>query len=143
MRIRDIQRNDLRAFLDGPDLRHGKMLQLLWPRLTDKKVRNPVTKQMEIVEPKGTLVERRAILRSDWKQPTPSKNFVPKGGRMFNAKSDEAAQKAKAVNDLYLLLSLEGKTHPHGERDHPVNVPLRTLCQIRDTHTDICYRVLN
>ena len=142
MRIRDIQRNDLRAFLDGPDLRHGKMLQLTWPRLTDKKVRNPVTKQMELVEPKGAIIERRAILRSDWTQPTPSKSFVPKGGRMFNASSNAKVAEVKAINDLYLLLSLEGLTHPHGEKDHPVNVPLKHLCQIRDTHTKVRYRVI-
>jgi len=145
MLVRDIQRSELRSFLDGPKLRHGKMLQISYSRRTDKKVRNPVTKKMEIVEPKGTLVERRVILRSKdgWKKATPSGSFTPKGGFMFNCKCQADVNRIIVERNLYLFLTLEGVTHPYGEKDHPSCISLDDTCQIKDTHEDICYRVLD
>ena len=133
--VRKIERQNLPDLLKGPNLRSGKMLIVSWPRLTDKKVKG------EIVEPKGTIITRRVILRQDWSKPTPSGNFTPKGGRMFNASSDAVVQASRANHSLFLFMSLEGVTHPFGESDHPVNVPLDSVAEIVDTHDKISYRV--
>ena len=141
MKVRRIKRTDLRPLLDGPDLRHGHMLIVAWPRLTDKKVRNHETGVMEVVEPKGSFIRRRCILRSDWTVATPSGSFEPKGGIMFNVPTQAQAAQIRAVNDLYLALSLEGLTHPHGEPDHPVNFPLKHVREIVDTRQDVTFVV--
>lgn len=131
-----MKRTDLVDFLKGDTLRKGKMLKIQWPRLTDKKVNG------EIVEAKGTNVQRRLVLRSDWTKPTPSGSFVPKGGNMFNAENKEKAKAIKAKHNLFLFMSLEGVSHPQGEKDHPVNVPLDRVNEIEDTHEKIVYRVV-
>ena len=135
--IRTINRNDLREFLAGETLRKGHLLRATWPRLTNKKVNG------EIVEPKGSIVTRRGILRSDWTKPTPSGSFQPKGGIMFNVATQAQADAIKAKNDLFLLMAVEGVTHPHGEKDHPVNLPLKHLIEIEDTHAKVLYRVID
>lgn len=135
-RIRKIERQNLSELLTSPALRGGKMLIVKWQRLTDKKVNG------QIIEPKGTFIERRVVLRPDWSKATPSGSFTPKGGRMFNASSDEVVKAARAKNDLYLFMSLEGVTHPHGEADHPVNVPLAHVAEIVDTRDQVFYRVV-
>lgn len=131
-----IKRKDLVEFLKADTLRKGKMLLVTWPRLTDKKVNG------EIVEPKGSAIQRRLILRSDWSKPTPSGSFEPKGGRMFNASSDSVVKTAKEKHNLFLFMSLEGVTHPQGESDHPVNVPLDRVNEIQDTKESVIYRVV-
>ena len=141
MEIREIRRGQLRVILAGDELRKGKMLKLTWPRLRDKRKRNPETGLMETLEAAGTPITRRLVLRRDWKQPTPSGNFVPKDGIMFNAKTQEEAKKIREEHDLFLFFSLEGNTHPHRENDHPVNVPLDRVTIIEDTRDKVVYRV--
>lgn len=140
MRVKTIDRVDLKSFLMTDDLRKGKMLKVIWPRKTDKKVRNPDTGKMEIIEPAGSLIERRLILRSDWTKPT--KTYTPKGGVMFNVSKDKA-EKIRKDNHLYLFLSLEGVTHPQGEDDHPVNVPLDRVCEIHDLQEKTLWRIVD
>ena len=139
-RINTIERKDLEKVLSSDQLRKGKMLKVSWPRKTDKKVKNPETGKMEIIEPAGSLVQRRLILRSDWTSPT--KTFEPKGGTMFNV-SKEKAEQIKKNNRLFLFLSLEGLTHPQGEKDHPVNVPLDRVCEIHDLQDHTLYRIVD
>lgn len=134
--IRTINRNDLRDLLATDDLRKGHMLIVSWPRLRDKKDKTTG----EVVEPAGTIIARRLILRTSWD--TATKTYTPKGGIMFNVESQEKAAEIRQPNNLYLFLSIEGKTHPHDETDHPVNVPLKHVVSIKDTHTDILYRVV-
>lgn len=134
-----IDRSDL---LNGDFLQAGRMFEVCWPRLTDKKAKDKDGKTV-IVQPKGTEIVRRLVVRSDWTKATPSRSFVPKGGVMFNAVDQASAAMIREVHKLRLFLSLEGVTHPHGEKDHPVNVPFDRVQWIRDTHTDITYRVSN
>ena len=141
-----IERDRLLALLsgeiDGHNLGGGHMLQVVWSRKTDKRKRNPETGQMETLERQGDLITRRLILRSDWSQPTPSGSFVPKGGNMFNVATPEEAQRIREERNLKLFMSLEGVTHPHGEADHPVNVPLDNVVAIRDCHADETFIVV-
>ena len=138
LRINTVYRNELEDLLSSDKLRKGKMLRISWPRKTDKKVKeNGVVK---IVEPAGTLISRRLVLRSDWSKPT--KTFTPKGGNMFNVSTAKAEQ-IKKENQLYLFFSLEGVTHPHGEKDHPVNVPLDRICEIEDLKDRVLYRIMD
>jgi hypothetical protein len=58
---------------------------------------------------------------------------------MFNVATQAQADAIKAKHQLALFMSLEGVTHPHGEKDHPVNVPVDRLIEIRDTHTNVSY----
>lgn len=140
MQIRDVKRDELRDLLATDQLRKGHMLVCVWPRLTAKYGKD-IEGNRILLEAKGTIVERRCVLRNDWTKPTPSQSFVPKDGIMFNVESQARAAEIRAVNDLALFLSLEGITHPHGEKDHPVNVPLKHLIEIRDTRDDVIYRV--
>ena len=151
MEIRNVNRCDLRALLAGTweyegeivNLAGGKMLQVSWPRLRDKRRRNPETGLMETIEAAGTFMRRRLILRNSWETPTPSGNYQPAGGIMFNVATQEQAAGIRAVHDLFLLMSIEGVTHPWGEPDHPVNCPLDRVVEIRDTREDILYRVVD
>lgn len=136
-RLKLVKREDLRDLLSGSELRKGHLLMATWPRLTNKKVNGVV------VEPKGSIVTRRGVLRSDWSKPTPSGNFQPKGGIMFNVATQAQADAIKAKNDLFLLMAVEGVSHPHGEKDHPVNLPLKHLIEIEDTHEKVLYRVID
>jgi hypothetical protein len=138
--IRTIKRNDLRELLNGQNCRSGHMLKVSWMRLRDKTIKGPDGKKM-VVEPAGAMITRRLVLRSDWTLPTPSRNFIPAGGIMFNVESQEKAREIRATNDLYLMMSLEGVCHPFGEKDHPVNVPLAAVSQIEDTHAGVTYDV--
>lgn len=137
MRLEIVKRADVRQLLDSPIMRHGNMLQVIWPRLTDKTAK--IDGKKVVVEPAGSLIRRRVILRNDWTKPT--KSFVPAGGIMFNVESQEKAQQIRAKNNLYLVYSIEGVTHPLGEKDHPVNIPLSTVLEICDTHNQVMYRV--
>lgn len=132
-----VKRENVRQLLDSQTLRHGNMLQVVWPRLTDKTAK--IGGKKVIVEPAGSLVRRRVVLRNDWSKPT--KSFTPAGGIMFNVESQEKAMQIRAKNDLYLAYSIEGVTHPFGEKDHPVNIPLSTVLEIYDTHNQVMYRV--
>jgi len=136
--IKQIKRSELENLLAGDTLRKGKMLEAGWPRITDKKVRQ-ADGTMAVVEPAGTLIRRRLILRSDWSKPT--KTFTPAGGIMFNVESKAKADAIKEKHDLYLFLSLEGITHPFGEPDHPVNVPLDRLAFLTDTRENVQYLI--
>lgn len=136
-----VKRSEVKNLLQSQTLRHGHMLEVAWPRLTDKRIQ--LADGSATVEPAGTIIRRRLILRNDWTQPTPSKSFVPAGGHMFNVKTQERAEEIKAKHQLALFMSLEGVTHPHGERDHPVNVPVDRLIEIRDTHTNNSYIVVD
>jgi len=142
MRIIEKKRSELKPLLIGNELRGGKMLKVAWTRLTDKKVKDE-NGSLVVVEPAGSLISRRLILRSDWTKATPSGNFEPKGGVMFNAKSKAKAQAISATNQLFLFLSLEGVTHPEGEKDHPVNVPLSRVVEIEDTRDNVVYRIVD
>lgn len=151
MQIRNINRGDLRALLTGEhehdgvvvNLAGGKMLQVAWPRLRDKRVRNPETGLMETVEAAGTFIRRRLLLRKTWDTPTPSGSYQPAGGIMFNVATQQQAADIRAVHNLFLFLSIEGLTHPHGEPDHAVNCPLDRVVEIRDTHDNILWRVMD
>jgi len=140
MRIVEVERKKLRKLLNGNTLRKGHMLMVAWPRRTDKKARDENGNNV-VVEAAGTLIWRRLILKKDWEKPTPSGSYVPAGGHMFNVKSAAEAAAIKKKGNFYLFLSLEGKTHPHGETDHPVIVSLDDVFEIRDCHDDILYRI--
>ena len=140
MRLETVTRNEMSEIIKGDRLRHGHMLIAIWPRLTDKTVKNENGEKV-IVEPAGSLIRRRVILRNDWTKPT--KTYEPKGGIMFNVESQEKAAAIRAKNSLHLFLSLEGVSHPHGEPDHPVNVPLAQLMELTDTHSGIMFRVVD
>ena len=145
MATRTIERDDLRALLTGNYIHDqgkvvlsgGKMLQVSWPRLTDKTIR--VNGSKVVVEKAGTTITRRLVLRNKWGEATPSNSFVPARGNMFNAATKQEAEISKKKHNLFLFMSLEGKTHPQGEKDHPVNVPLDRVISIRDTREDVTY----
>lgn len=136
-----VKRAEVKTLLQSPDLRKGHMLEVAWPRLTEKRIK--ALDGTTTVEPAGTIIRRRLILRNDWTKPTPSKSFVPAGGHMFNVATKERAEEIKAKHQLALFMSLEGVTHPHGEKDHPVNVPVDRVIEIHDTHTNDSYIVVD
>ena len=134
-----VKRENVRQLLDSQTLRHGNMLQVIWPRLTDKTAK--IGGKKVIVEPAGSLVRRRVVLRNDWSKPT--KSFTPAGGIMFNVESQEKAMQIRAKNDLYLVWSLEGVSHLYDEHDHCINLPLKHIIEIRDTHTNTTYQIID
>ena len=142
LEVRRIDRADLTALLDTDACRKGNMLEVSWPRLHDKRRRNEAG-EMETVEAAGTLITRRLVLRKPeaWASPTPSGNYQPKGGIMFNVATQAQATAIRNVHTLYLFMALEGKSHPWGEADHPVNVPLDRVSEIYNTATRIFYLI--
>lgn len=136
-----VKRTEVKALLTSETLRKGHMLEVVWPRLTDKRIK--AADGTTTVEPAGTIIRRRLILRNDWSQPTPSKSYVPAGGFMFNVASAKRAEEIKAKHQLALFMSLEGVTHPHGEKDHPVNVPVDRVIEIHDTRTNDSYIIVD
>jgi hypothetical protein len=135
MTIQRIKRKQLQKEMHRDHWYHGHMIIASWIRQTDKRLNG------KIVESKGTLIRRRFILRRNWENPTPSGSFVPKGGIMFNVESEERARKIRARKSLILTLSLEGITHPWGEPDHPINVPLKYVKDIYDTFRKVMLQI--
>ena len=133
-----VKRNELRKLLTGSTLRGGKMLVFVWPRLTAKYARNEAGERVPVELP-GDLRRLRAVIRNDWSVPTPA--FTPAGGIMFNVESQERAAEIRQTNDLFVVFSVEGKTHEHGESDHPCNVPLSVLQEVYDTRDRVRYVV--
>ena len=139
MEIRNVNRADLKPLMESGQLT-GKMLIGTWPRLTAKRKRN-AEGFMETLEAAGTLIRRRFIIRPDNSKPT--KDWTPKGGIMFNAATQAQAAAIRAPNGLFLAWSLEGITHPHGEKDHHVNFPTRHAVELYDTIEKVLYRVVD